>query len=133
VVIGIGIDIVHLPGFQKILDNPASHFVAAHFTENETRYAEKNPTKKPVQHLAVQYAAKEAFIKALGQTNYNQPKVIKSVDYKEIEILNDEEKRPYLELHGRVKEVSRAQGVKRAFVTLAHDGDMAIAEVLLEG
>jgi holo-[acyl-carrier protein] synthase len=131
-IVGMGIDLVCLSEFEKILEKPGSQFVNAHFTELEISYAGKNPTKRPVQHLAARYAAKEAFIKALGQTNFNQPKVLKSVNYKEIEVVNDEEGRPMLKLHGRVTEVSTEQGVKRALVSIAHDGDYATAQVILE-
>ena len=49
----------------------------------------------------------------------------------DIETLNDETGRPYLNLYGSVKELADKKNINTISVSLSHCQDYAIAEVLL--
>lgn len=73
--------------------------------------------------MATTFAAKEALIKAMG----------KLFSWKEIEVLRDKEEKPYVRLSGRTLELSKSKGVKKIHLSLSHEGDYAIAFLILEG
>jgi holo-[acyl-carrier protein] synthase len=123
---GIGVDFVDLPSFEKQLSDPASQFAMRCFTERERGYARRQP--RPSLHLAARYAAKEAFIKAWSSQRFGKAPLLSSVDYQEIEVVKDRYGRPGLELHGRLKETV---GSHVANISLSHDGPCAVAFVVL--
>ena len=83
-----------------------------------------NREKPKYSSLAANFAAKEAFSKALGTG-------IRDFNINEIEILRDKLGAPYFNFYGKVAEIVSANGYK-AKVSLSHEGDTAIAMVLLE-
>ncbi|OPY72494.1 MAG: Holo-(acyl-carrier-protein) synthase [Syntrophorhabdus sp. PtaU1.Bin058] len=79
----VGIDIVEISRITDILERYGERFLNRVFTEEEIRYAQR---KKRVQEsLAGRFAAKEAFMKAMG----------KRLSWKEIEI-SQVDARPYI-------------------------------------
>ncbi|MCD6186677.1 MAG: holo-ACP synthase, partial [Desulfuromusa sp.] len=62
-IIGIGTDLVCSERFRKFLD-PGSKVLERIFSTEERRYSLQK--RDPVPHLAARFAAKEAFLKALG-------------------------------------------------------------------
>jgi len=66
---------------------------------------------------------KEAVAKALGLG-------IGKVHWKEIETLQDETGRPFVNLSGKAKERAEELGIKRWAVSLSHTRSMAIAVVI---
>jgi len=133
-ILGTGIDVVHLPAFRDQLADRASAFVRATFTVGEQAAAEARPDKDPARHLAVRFAAKEAFIKAWAGARWGRPPLLAQVDLREIEIVCDAWERPRLILHGAVATaILAAQRAVTAHVSLTHDGDHASAVVVLEG
>ena len=83
-----------------------------------------NREKPKYSSLAANFAAKEAFSKALGTG-------IRDFNINEIEIMRDELGAPYFNFYGKVAGIVSANGYK-AKVSLSHEGDSAIAMVLLE-
>ena len=83
-----------------------------------------NREKPKYSSLAANFAAKEAFAKALGTG-------IRKFGFIDIEILRDELGAPYFNFYGKAAEIVKAGGYK-AKVSLSHEGDSAIAMVLLE-
>ena len=83
-----------------------------------------NREKPKYASLAANFAAKEAFSKALGTG-------IRGFNINEIEVLRDELGAPYFNFYGKAAEIVSANGYK-AKVSLSHEGDSAIAMVLLE-
>lgn len=112
---GIGIDIVYIPKFKKALERWGDRFTNKIFTQNELIYCGKRRFSE--QHLAARFAAKEAFLKALG----------KRFNFTDIEVLNNLNGKPELRsaLGGSNPEL-------RAHLTISHDGDYCIAHVILE-
>jgi len=78
-----------------------------------------------VRSLAARFAAKEAFGKALGTG-------LSGIDLKDIMVLNRADEKPSLHLEGSALDAMKAAGAGRVHLSLTHDGDTAIAMVVLE-
>ena len=113
-----GIDVVQVARLQAALDR-WPRLAQRLFTAEERRYAASRP--HPADSLAARFAAKEATMKALGQ---GWPKV----SWQDIEIVRGEG-RPELRLTGRAAALA---GDGRLAVSLAHDGGIAVAQVILD-
>ena len=118
-VIGIGVDIVQIDRVQKASEK--QRFLCRVFTERERAYAALRSI--PAESYAGMFAAKEAAAKALGS----------GFGPDAVEILHDASGAPSLKLHGAAKNRAETLGVENAFVSIAHDGGLAMAEVILEG
>jgi len=118
---GIGIDIVHIPKFKKVVERWGDRFRNRIFTQNELMYCGKRRFSE--QHLAARFAAKEAFLKALGERK----------KFSEIEVANNSDGKPYLSLQPD-KEVLRPSFCRnfKTHLSLSHDRDYCIAQVILE-
>ncbi|HLJ07128.1 MAG TPA: holo-ACP synthase [Acidimicrobiia bacterium] len=116
--ISTGIDVVDIARFEAALAR-WPRLAERLFTAGERGYAASRP--RPAESLAARFAAKEAAMKALGA---GWPRI----SWLEIEVLRGEG-RPSLVLTGRAAELA-AGG--RCSVSLAHDGGVAVASVILE-
>jgi holo-[acyl-carrier protein] synthase len=98
-----GIDIVKISRIEKAAESEA--FVNRVFTESEREYCKNSAS------LAGLFAAKEAYLKALGT----------GIDRRmtEVEIAHDEKGKPYI------------KGVQNSDLSISHDGDFAVASVIL--
>lgn len=105
----IGTDIVHVPRLVSQVNELGDAFLSRVFTASELAACGGR-----VESLAARWAAKEAVIKAFGWE-------LQSVDLTAIEVVG--QGRPRLVLHGLEGTV--------VDVSLAHDGDYAIAVVLV--
>lgn len=79
----IGTDIVAVSRIQNIIHKHSDRFKKHTFTENEKKYCDLKPN--PAIHYAGRFAAKEAIKKALYSS-----KIINSIDFVDIEILNSD-------------------------------------------
>jgi holo-[acyl-carrier protein] synthase len=95
------------------------------FTAGEKAYALAK--KDPAPHLAARFAAKEAFLKALGLG------LRQGISWQQMEVTRDELGKPSLQLSGRAAEIYHARGLCRLLLSYSHDGDYAFATVILEG
>ncbi len=119
--IGLGLDLVHVPRIEESLRSFGDRFEERMFTEGETQYARSAPPAR-AERLAARFAAKEAAIKALSLSEAG-------VDWRDIEVVRHPDGRCELALHGRAREAADALGVTRALVCLSHDGEYAAAVV----
>jgi holo-[acyl-carrier protein] synthase len=78
-----------------------------------------------VPHFGARFAAKEAGLKALG-TGLSM-----GIRWREIEVRRERAGPPRLVLAGRSREIGLARGARGTLVTLTHDGEYAIAQVVL--
>lgn len=122
-------DIVDLAGFRAQLADTASTFEAATFTASERSAAARKPSGDPAVHLAARFAAKEALIKAWSASRWNEAAEVESLDWHEIEVIQDHRGRPALQLTGVV---GQALAGLHPHVSLSHDGGYASAVVILE-
>lgn len=85
-----GTDIIEVERIKDSIEKLGDKFLNRVFTENEIIYCEeKNITK--YEHYAARFAAKEAIFKAISPLLDNKF----SIDWTNIEILNDNQGRPY--------------------------------------
>lgn len=121
---GTGVDIVDISRFERYQQEGNEALFRRIFTEGEIGYCA--PKKRSAQHYALRFAAKEAFLKAMG-TGLRD-----GVSWKEMEVVNDSLGKPLLRLSGRALELYGAAGLANVFLSLSHDANMAIAMVVLE-
>ena len=89
---GIGTDIVNIKRFGKSLKKNGNNFKKRIFSNKEIIYCEGK--KNPISFYAKRFAAKEALSKALGTG------IRKGINFKDIEILNDNLGKPSIFLKG---------------------------------
>ncbi|MEP9410330.1 MAG: holo-ACP synthase [Candidatus Brocadia sp.] len=118
----VGIDIIEIKRIERLF-SANEDFLRRVYTEKEVEYCKQRKNK--YQHLAARFASKEAMFKALG-TGW-----VGKMKWTDIELLNDENGRPYLNLYGTVKELADKKCIGNISVSLSHCRDYAIAQVLL--
>ena len=115
-IVGIGVDVVDLARFERAVDRtPALRDRL--FTAGERDL--------PLRSLAGRFAAKEAFIKALGDST--------GVRWLDMEVVADGNRNPGLRLYGAVAENAAAKGITSIHLSMSHDAGIAIAYVVAEG
>lgn len=122
-VAGVGVDLVVVGRVEAALKRWGERLKGRLFTSREREEAARSP--HPSASLAARFAAKEAFLKALGSGLFQVP-------FREIEVIREPSGRPRLELHGSAAGLCREKGVKGVHLSLSHDGGVAIAVVVLE-
>jgi holo-[acyl-carrier protein] synthase len=120
---GIGCDIVRVDRIQRMLDSNPRFFDKV-FTANEIAYCQAKAS--PAQSFAARFAAKEAFLKALG-TGWSD-----GVSWQEIEVENDGRGKPILAVSGKTEELLRSKQAVGIHLALSHERDHALAFVTLE-
>lgn len=124
-IVGIGVDIVEVGRIERALELYGERFVRRVFTEQEAAYCRQ--AARPPERFATRFAAKEAALKALG-TGWR-----KGLRLLDVQVSNDPLGAPSLTLIGGALERSRALGVTNIHVSLSHQAEYAIAQVILEG
>ena len=89
-----GTDIIEVERIKDSIEKLGDKFLNRVFTENEIAYCESKKANK-YEHYAARFAAKEAIFKAISPLLENKF----SIDWTDIEILNDNEGRPYAVLY----------------------------------
>ncbi|MBP1751806.1 MAG: acpS [Geobacteraceae bacterium] len=123
-IIGTGIDIVDISRFEHFLREGKDAIFRRLFTAREMEYC--SGKKRSAQHFALRFAAKEAFLKACGLG------LREGLSWQDIEVVNDHLGKPELRLAGKAAEITCEKGMKKSFTSLSHDGNYAIAMVILE-
>lgn len=118
---GIGIDLIEIDRVAAAVENTEG-FLEKMFTGREIEYFRSRKMK--AETIAGNFAAKEAFVKAVG-TGFV------GIDTKGIEVLRDEMGAPYVNI---LKEEMRSKmdGLK-IFVSISHSKTNAVAQVIIEG
>ena len=91
-IFGIGTDIVNIKRMEKFLRKNGNSSKKRIFSRSEIIYCEKK--RNPYTFFAKRFAAKEALSKALGTG------IRKGINFKNIEISNDELGKPSIKLRG---------------------------------
>ncbi|MHC4840912.1 MAG: holo-ACP synthase [Planctomycetota bacterium] len=123
-IVGIGTDIVDVARIQKLLDEKPDEFLSRVFTETEIDYCRTK--KRPAVHYAARFAAKEAFMKAIG-TGW-----AKGVGFGQIGVINDDDGAPSLVLTEQALTCMADAGATKTHVTASHTNEYATATVILE-
>jgi len=88
-----GTDIIEINRIKNSIENTGAKFLNKVFTKKEIEYCESK-NKQKYEHYAGRFAAKEAVFKAVSKILNDKY----SVTWKDIEILNDIQGRPYVSL-----------------------------------
>jgi len=121
---GVGVDIVATERFQRFIDAGNSAIMERLFTQNERSLCRSR--KDTASCLAARFAAKEAFLKALGTGLRG------GISWLDMEVSNDALGKPELTLYGKAEEHFQRNGLIRVHLSLSHDGGNAVAMVVLE-
>jgi holo-[acyl-carrier protein] synthase len=120
---GIGIDLVRIERIKKTIEKWGDSFLNRVFTKNEQDYSYSHIL--PYQHLAGRFGAKEAFLKAIG-TGWGG-----GIRWTDIEVMRNEDGSPKIKVYGIPDNFLSKMGVKDILVSISHERDYAIAQVIL--
>jgi holo-[acyl-carrier protein] synthase len=123
VIFGVGTDIIEV---QRVEDKlvRTEGLKTKIFTLREIAYCEAK--HRPALHFAARFAAKEAFLKAMGTGWSGGHK------FSEIEVVNNALGKPELFVHGKVREFCEGHAITGMQASLSHIKDLAKAVVVLE-
>ncbi len=127
-IVRTGVDIVHIPRMQRLLDTYADRFVQRVFTPHEIATCHGR-----VASFAARWAAKEAVAKLLGVGIAGLGGGMNAVRFHDIEIVRLPNGKPHVSLHGRAHERALAQSFVSVDISLSHDGDYAVASAVAIG
>ena len=115
-ILGVGVDIVDIARFTRAVERTPK-LVERLFAASERDH--------PVTSLAGRFAAKEAFIKAMGGSG--------KMTWHEVIIAKDSSGAPFFHLSGNAQLSASERGISRFHLSISHDANAAIAFVVAEG
>ena len=119
---GLGCDLCAISRMEKVIDD--GRFLARYFSENERTYILDRV--RSAQTAAGIFAAKEAFLKAIGTG-------LGGIALTDIEIGHTALGAPEYILNENMRAAMDKINARRAFLSISHDGDYAMATAVLEG
>jgi holo-[acyl-carrier protein] synthase len=120
VIVGIGVDVVDIARFERgLIRTPA--LLDRLFADSE-QVKEGKPMA--LRSLAGRFAAKEALIKALGDST--------GVQWHDMRVVSDALGNPGFELHDSTKAIAAARGITAIHLSMSHDAGFAVAYVIAE-
>lgn len=123
-IVGLGTDLAKVDRFRKFVEDDKTALLGRLFTLGEREYAYSKAD--PAPHLAARFAAKEACLKAFG-TGWRD-----GISWHDMEVVPDKLGRPILCLKGRAAEIAGEMVVKVVHLSYSHEGEYAVATVILE-
>ena len=125
-ILGTGIDIVENYRLKKILLKKKSNFKKKIFTMNEVAYCEKKLNS--ISCYSKRFAAKEAFVKALG-IGFR-----KNINFKDIEVVNNTYGKPYIsinkEITNKIKTIFKVKKFN-ILLSISDEKKYSIASVII--
>ena len=123
-IVGIGTDIVDNKRIHSVISKHGDRFINRVFSRREAEHLRKFAYAR--ERVAVSFAAKEAFVKALGMGfRYG-------ISFSDMEITRDRRGKPHMKLSGKAAEFADNMGAKRIHLTLSHEKSHSLAVVILE-
>ena len=116
-----GTDIIEISRVKESIESTNEKFCERVYTEKEREYCENKKMQK-YQHYAARFSAKEAIFKAISNELENKFQI----NWKDIEILNDEKGRPYVNILN-----NKIQNIEDIDISLSHCKQYAIANVVV--
>jgi|TARA_B100000780_G_C20800396_1_gene317872 holo-[acyl-carrier protein] synthase len=123
-IFGIGTDVVDISRVKKLLNNNKK-FINRIFSTKEIKYCESKLNK--VASYSKRFAAKEAFVKALGVG------IRKGISFNEISINNNNDGAPFIELLGKTKLIVKnfTKKKNKIYLSLSDEKKYALAMVVI--
>ena len=123
-IVGLGVDITLIDRMEAAIARRGRALLERVFTPAEIRYCEKH--RHSAERFAGRFAAKEAAMKALG-TGWSR-----GVRWVDIEVVREPSGKPTLKLSGATRAIANGLGVKNIAISITHDGNTAMAQVIFE-
>ena len=123
-IIGNGVDIVNNLRIKNSIKN--KDFINRVFTLNEINNSKKLTNK--INYFAKRFAAKEAFVKALGEGFRN------NINFNDIEITNDNKGKPVINISNNIKKFLKKKfksSKYQIFLSLSDEKKYSIAYVII--
>ena len=124
-ILGVGTDIIDNRRIKFLIKKKL--FISRTFSIKEINNSKKNSNK--INFFAKRFAAKESFAKAIG-TGFR-----KSLNFKDIEILNEKNGKPYFLITNKIdKIIFREFKVKKykLFLSISDEKDYSVAFTILQ-
>ncbi|MBI4644905.1 MAG: holo-ACP synthase [Deltaproteobacteria bacterium] len=124
-IFGIGVDLVKVERIAVALERYGDRFVQRIFTPREIDHCRGKA--RTASMLAMRFAAKEAFSKALGVGLRRD-----GIRWREVEVVPNPRGKPELVITGRAAELCAEAGITNMHLTLTDEDQYALAVVVLE-
>lgn len=113
--ISTGIDIIEIQRIKQAISRWNNAFLERIYTKSELEIC-----RGFYPSLAARFAAKEAVMKALGSGTLG-------INWRDIEILSNENNAPFVELHGSARQKAEELGLIEFSISISHCEKYAIA------
>jgi holo-[acyl-carrier protein] synthase len=124
-IVGLGTDLVDVGRFRRVADRYGDHFLESLFSPAEIGWCRRR--RRPWEHLAACFAAREAVLKALGTG------LVGGMSWKDIELMPGEGPGTFgMELRRQVREAADRLHVRHVHVAITVRRELAAATVVLE-
>ena len=123
-IIGIGSDLVDVRRIERVIGRHGERFLARIYTTAERAKAERRANR--IETYAKRFAAKEAFVKALG-TGIHAP-----ANWHGVWVKNLPSGQPVLQFSRELEDLLKQKQILQAHVSLSDEGGVAFATVILE-
>lgn len=120
VIVGIGVDVVDLARFERAA-NRTPALLTRLFAESER---DSGGRPLPSHSLAARFAAKEALIKAIGDST--------GLRWHDMRVAPDKNGNPSFVVSGGIAAVMADRGITTLHLSMSHDAGLAIAYVIAE-
>ena len=123
--IGIGVDIIDNSRIKLLLKN--KNFIKRTFSRKEIFFSKK--IKNKVNFFSKRFAAKEAFVKALG-TGFRD-----NLNLKDIEIINDKLGKPHYLINPKIKKIIKIKKKTnnfKLFLSISDEKDYSVAFTIIQ-
>lgn len=124
ITLGNGVDIIENNRIKKSIKN--KKFIKRVFSETEIILADKNYNK--TNYYAKRFAAKEAFLKAIGTGLRN------GINFKDISIKNNVQGKPFIIINDKIKKIIKKKfktSKVKIYLSLSDEKKYSIAYVVL--
>ena len=123
-ILGIGTDIIEVARIRASYEKFGERFLTRILRAGETEYCLSH--KDPAPFLAARFAAKEAISKAFGTG------IGAHLGWLDMEVHRKESGEPYVELHGKARDLMQCRNARVIHLTLSHTVQHATATAVLE-
>jgi len=122
---GIGVDLVKVARVAAALERHGDRFLNRIFTAREIAHCRGKV--RTASMLAMRFAAKEAFSKALGVGLRRD-----GIRWREVEVVPNPMGKPEFLVTGRAAQLCEEAGITKMHLTLTDEDQLALAVVILE-
>ena len=123
-ILGIGVDVIQNKRIKSLINN--KNFINRTFGQNEVKLSKKISDK--TNYFAKRFAAKEAFVKAIGEGFRND------INFVDIDIINNKKGKPSINISNKIKKFLKKKfRIKKykIFLSLSDEKKYSIAYVII--